>query len=68
MQAIKKLKENKIFGKNTIVESYIEKTLWGTPLYKKAFFLVKKANDNDCVCERLGQQMGKHIKSNILIS
>ena len=44
MQAIKKLKENKIFGKNTIVESYIEKTLWGTPLYKKAFFLVKKAN------------------------
>ena len=39
MQAIKKLKENKIFGKNIIVESYIEKTLWGTPLYKKAFSL-----------------------------
>ena len=62
MKAIKKLKENKIFGKNTIVESYIEKTLWRTPLYKKAFFLVKKANDNDCVCEEVGSTDGKAHK------
>ncbi len=62
MQAIKKLQENKIFGKNTIVESYIEKTLWGTPLYKKAFFLVKKADDKDCICEELGATDGKAHK------
>ena len=35
MQAIKKLQEGKIFGENSIVETYLEKSLWGTPPYKK---------------------------------
>ena len=34
MQAIKKLQDHKIFGSDSIVESYIEKSLWGTPIYK----------------------------------
>jgi hypothetical protein len=32
MKAIKKLKEHKIFGEDSIVESCIEKQLWGTPV------------------------------------
>ena len=42
MQAIKKLQDHKIFGSDSIVESYIEKSLWGTPIYKKALLRVKK--------------------------
>ena len=41
MKAIKKLKERKIFGEDSIVESYIEKQLWGTPFFKKALLRVK---------------------------
>ena len=31
-------------------------------LYKKAFFLVKKADDKDCICEELGATDGKAHK------
>ena len=41
MKAIKKLKEHKIFGEDSIVESFIEKQLWGTPFFKKALLRVK---------------------------
>ena len=41
MQAIKKLQEHKIFGADSIVETYIEKSLWGTPTYKKSYLKVK---------------------------
>ena len=62
MQAIKKLQEHKIFGSDSIVESYIEKSLWGTPIYKKALLRVKKTGDNECVCEELGEADGKEHK------
>ena len=48
MQAIKKLQEGKIFGENSIVETYLEKSLWGTPTYKKGYLKVKKVS-NDCL-------------------
>ena len=45
MKAIKKLKEHKIFGEDSIVESCIEKHLWGSPFFKKARLRVKNAKD-----------------------
>ena len=62
MQAIKKLQDHKIFGSDSIVESYIEKSLWGTPIYKKALLRVKKAGDKECVCEELGESNDKAHK------
>ena len=62
MQAIKKLQEHNIFGPDSIVESYIEKSLWGSPVYKKSLLRVKKVRDEDCVCEELGEADGKAHK------
>ena len=62
MEAIIKLKNNKIFGTNTIVESVVKKHLWGSPVFKKAFLKVKVANDDHCVCEEVGQADGKAHK------
>jgi hypothetical protein len=62
MQAIKKLQEHKIFGEDSIVESVIKKNLWGTPVYKNAFLKVKKADNDFCVCEELGEADGKAHK------
>ena len=58
MDAIKKLKSNKIFGEDTIVESVVKKSLWGSPVYKNALLRVKQVNDNDCICEELGEADG----------
>ena len=62
MKVIKKLKEHKIFGEDSIVESCIEKQLWGTPFLKKARLRVKNAKDEYCVCEELGEADGKAHK------
>ena len=62
MEAIKKLKDNKIFGANSIIETVIQKSLWGTPIYKKALLRVKKAGDKECVCEELGESNDKAHK------
>ena len=62
MKAIKKLQEHKIFGEDSIVESYIEKTLWGSPLFKKSYLRVKEAKNEYCVCEELGEADGKAHK------
>jgi len=62
MQAIKKLKEHKIFGEDSIVESCIEKHLWGSPFFKKARLRVKNAKDEYCICEELGEADGKAHK------
>lgn len=62
MQAIKKLQEHKIFGEDSIVESVIKKSLWGTPVYKNAFLKVKEADNDFCVCEELGEADGKAHK------
>ena len=62
MEAIKKLKYGNIFGKDSIVETYIEKSLWGSPVYKRSLLKVKEANETECVCEELGQADGKAHK------
>ena len=62
MKAIKKLKERKIFGEDSIVESYIEKQLWGTPFFKKVRLRVKNAKNDYCICEELGEADGKAHK------
>lgn len=62
MEAIKKLRENKIFGADSIVETVIQKSLWGTPVPKKSFLKVKTVNENDCVCEEVGETDGKAHK------
>ena len=62
MKAIKKLKENNIFGEDSIVESCIEKHLWGTPFFKKARLRVKNAKEEYCICEELGEADGKAHK------
>ena len=45
MNAIKKLQEGNIFTKDSIVETYIEKNLWGTPVYKKSLLRVHQAHE-----------------------
>ena len=62
MKAIKKLKEHKIFGEDSIVESCIEKQLWGTPFFKKAHLRVKIAKNDYCICEERGEADGKAHK------
>ena len=62
MQAIKKLQEHKIFKENTIVESIVQKHLWGSPVMKKVFLRVRKIRENDCVCEEVGEADGKAHK------
>ena len=62
MKAIKKLKEHKIFGEDSIVESFIEKQLWGTPFFKKARLRVKNAKDDYCICEEYLEATKKTYK------
>ena len=62
MPAIKKLQEKNIFKEDSIVESFIEKSLWGSPLYKKVFLRVRKPRQEDCICEELGEADGKAHK------
>ncbi|HAF77499.1 MAG TPA: hypothetical protein DCG42_09280 [Maribacter sp.] len=62
MEAIKKLQAGKIFGPDSIIETYIEKSLWGTPTYKKSFLKVKKLDGNQCICEEVGEADGKAHK------
>ena len=62
MEAIKKLQENSIFGKDSIVESVIEKSLWGTPVPKKSFLKVLKTADQHCICEEVGSTSRKAHK------
>ena len=62
MEAIKKLRQGKIFKEDSIVESVIKKQLWGTPVYKKAFLRVKEHNEDHCTCEELGEADGKAHK------
>ena len=62
MEAIKKLRDQNIFGEDTIVESVVKKSLWGSPVFKKAFLKVKKADEEFCICEELGEADGKAHK------
>ena len=58
MQAIKKLKEHKIFAEDSIVESIVKKSLWGSPVFKKTFLKVKDIQEDHCICEEVGEADG----------
>ena len=62
MEAIKKLRDKKIFNDQSIVESMIQKNWMGSPVIKKSLLRVKKINEDDCVCEELGEADGKAYK------
>ncbi len=66
MEHIKKLIDRKIFKEDSIIESEIEKSLWGTPVMKKSFLKVKKMGKNDCLCEEYGEADGKAYKIKFL--
>ena len=62
MEAIKKLRDKKIFNDQSIVESMIQKNWMGSPVIKRSLLRVKKINEDDCVCEELGQADGRAYK------
>jgi len=62
MEAIKKLQENNIFKKDSIVESVITKNWMGSPVRIKTHLIVRKLNKNDVVCEEYGEADGKAYK------
>jgi len=62
MEAIKKLQENNIFKKDSIVESVITKDWMGSPVRIKTHLIVKKLNKDNVVCEEYGEADGKAYK------
>ena len=62
MEAIKKLRDKKIFNDQSIVESMIQKYWMGSPVIKRSLLRVKKVDDDNCVCEELGEADGKAYK------
>ena len=58
MDVIKKLKNSKIFKIDSIVESTIMKSWMGAPVEKKAYLIVKKLQNNDCICEEYNESDG----------
>jgi len=66
MNAIKKLQENNIFKKDSIVESVIKKSWMGSPVEKKVHLIVRKVRADDCLCEEYGEADGKAYKIKFL--
>ena len=62
MQAIKKLRDKKIFNDQSIVESMIQKTWMGSPFIKRSLLRVRKVREDDCICEELGESDGNAYK------
>jgi hypothetical protein len=62
MEAIKKLRDKKIFNDQSIVESMIQKNWFGEPVIKRSLLRVKQVNEDNCVCEELGESDGKAYK------
>ena len=62
MEAIKKLRDKNIFNDQSIVESMIKKNWMGDAVIKRAHLRVKKVNEDDCICEELGEADGKAYK------
>ena len=62
MDAIKKLKEHKIFKPNSIVQSTITKEWMGSPVDVKAHLIVKKMNKDNVICEEYNEANGKAYK------
>ena len=66
MEAIKKLRDKKIFNDQSIVESMIEKNWMGSPVIKRSLLRVRKVDNDHCVCEELGETDGKAYKIKFL--
>ena len=66
MQAIKKLKDHKIFKENSIVQSTITKDWMGSPVDVKAHLIVKRINENNAICEEYGEADGKAYKIKLI--
>ena len=62
MEAIKKLRDKKIFNDQSIVESMIQKNWFGEQVIKRSLLRVKQINEDNCVCEELGESDGKAYK------
>ena len=62
MEAIKKLRDKKIFNDQSIVESMITKNWMGSPVIKRSLLRVRKVRDDHCLCEELGEADGKAYK------
>ena len=62
MEAIKKLRDQKIFDDQSIVECMIQKNWMGSPVIKRSLLRVRKVREDDCVCEELGEADGKAYK------
>ena len=62
MEAIKKLRDKKIFNDQSIVESMITKNWMGSPVIKRSLLRVRKVRDDHCICEELGEADGKAHK------
>ena len=64
MEAIKKLRDKKIFNDQSIVESMIQKNWMGSPVIKRSLLRVKQVGENECMCEELGSADGKAYSLN----
>ena len=62
MEAIKKLRDKKIFNDQSIVESMIQKNWMGSPVIKRSLLRVRKVREDDCICGELGESDGKAYK------
>ena len=62
MEAIKKLRDKKIFNDQSIVESMIQKHWMGSPVIKRSLLRVRKVDDDHCICEELGEADGNAYK------
>ena len=58
----KKLKDRKILKENTLVDSMITKDWMGSPVEINGTLIVKKLENDHCVCEELGEADGKAHK------
>ena len=62
MEAIRKLRDKKIFNDQSIVESMITKNWMGSPVIKRSLLRVRKVREDHCLCEELGEADGKAYK------
>ena len=62
MDAIKKLKEHKIFKPNSIVQTTITKDWYGSPVEVEAQLIVKHLGPHECICEEYREADGKAYK------
>ena len=62
MEAIKKLRDKKIFNDQSIVESMIQKNWMGSPVSKRSLLRGRKVDEDHGIGEELGSADGKAYK------